>query len=217
MKVSKYARVNVSKEELIELYHVKELSIHDIAEKFSCSSTAISNKFKKFGIDRDHEREAKIISELISVAGKGRKFSEAHKQNIAKKLTGKKRPGIGGCPIGTIAWNKGLTKLNNPDKITNGLSKEAHWNWKGGTSSKNSLVRNSPEYKDWRSKVFKRDNWTCQKCSKRGGQRIEAHHVKKVSEFPDLIFEVENGLTLCVKCHKALHKEETSCLQIPHP
>ena len=53
----------------------------------------------------------------------------------------------------------------------------------------------------WRGEVLKRDNYTCQKCGKKEG-RLEAHHIKPVSEHPELIFEVSNGLTLCPRCHK---------------
>lgn len=35
---------------------------------------------------------------------------------------------------------------------------------------------------------------------------IEAHHLKPVKDYPDLIYDVDNGLTLCYKCHKAEHK-----------
>lgn len=65
--------------------------------------------------------------------------------------------------------------------------------------------RNSPEYKVWRRAVFERDNYTCQKCKKRG-VRIEAHHIKSWAYFPELRFEVSNGITFCDECHKKEHK-----------
>jgi 5-methylcytosine-specific restriction endonuclease McrA len=54
---------------------------------------------------------------------------------------------------------------------------------------------------DWRSAVYLRDNYTCQKCGQRGG-RLNAHHVKPFKDFPELAFDVSNGQTLCVPCHK---------------
>ncbi len=73
--------------------------------------------------------------------------------------------------------------------------------WKGGTSTKNELIRNRNSMRLWREAVFARDNWTCQKCGERGG-RIEAHHVKRFSKYPELRLAIDNGLTLCKSCHK---------------
>jgi 5-methylcytosine-specific restriction endonuclease McrA len=68
----------------------------------------------------------------------------------------------------------------------------------------------SKEYKQWRSDVFKRDNWTCQTCGKRSeaGKPIflEAHHIKSWAKFPKLRFVVDNGVTLCYECHKLTRK-----------
>ena len=96
--------------------------------------------------------------------------------------------------------------------------------WKGGVSSINDLIRECKKYSIWRNKVFKRDEYTCQKCGKVGG-KIEAHHIKKLSnilayikkKFPlmDLqkaaisykpLWDITNGITLCDKCHKLKHK-----------
>ena len=55
--------------------------------------------------------------------------------------------------------------------------------------------------KEWRDLIFKRDNWTCQKCGARGVY-IEAHHIKAVSEYPRLRYLLSNGITLCLDCHK---------------
>lgn len=67
--------------------------------------------------------------------------------------------------------------------------------------------RQTKEYRDWRSMVFERDNFTCQICGKVGGS-LNAHHIKKFNEYPKLRFEVSNGVTLCEKCHRELHKRE---------
>lgn len=41
----------------------------------------------------------------------------------------------------------------------------------------NNDFRRTPEYIKWRNKVYERDNYTCQKCGKRGGN-LNAHHIK---------------------------------------
>lgn len=72
--------------------------------------------------------------------------------------------------------------------------------WKGGKSTQAEIIKGSVAYKEWRTAVFKRDGYTCQTCGKRGGV-LEAHHIKPKCAFPDLVFDVDNGVTLCHDCH----------------
>lgn len=53
----------------------------------------------------------------------------------------------------------------------------------------------------WREKIFKRDNYTCQMCGKRGVY-LEADHIKSWIKFPKLRHVSSNGRTLCRECHK---------------
>ena len=77
-------------------------------------------------------------------------------------------------------------------------------NWKGGVSPKNKIIRRSIYYVNWRNKVFKRDNYTCQKCGKKGVY-LHPHHIKNFANYSDLRFDVNNGITLCKKCHRKFH------------
>jgi 5-methylcytosine-specific restriction endonuclease McrA len=81
---------------------------------------------------------------------------------------------------------------------------ENHYNWRGGITSLDSQIRHSFEYREWRTKVYERDNYTCQVCKERG-KRLCAHHPFSFSEFPELRFNVDNGVTLCVECHWKIH------------
>jgi 5-methylcytosine-specific restriction endonuclease McrA len=86
---------------------------------------------------------------------------------------------------------------------------KAH-SWKGGITPLNEKIRKSTIYKMWRKNIFKRDNYTCQICGEIGG-RLNANHIKKFSDFVGLRFDVNNGITLCKKCHFSLvnrHEEE---------
>ena len=67
--------------------------------------------------------------------------------------------------------------------------------------------RRSAEYKAWRAAVFARDEFTCRVCGERGG-RLNAHHIKKYSVFPELRYDISNGITLCEGCHKEVHRRE---------
>lgn len=72
--------------------------------------------------------------------------------------------------------------------------------WKGGVTEINQKIRTSAPYKEWRKKVFERDNWTCVWCRAKG-VRLNADHIKPFADFPELRFEIDNGRTLCIPCH----------------
>lgn len=87
--------------------------------------------------------------------------------------------------------------------------------WRGGKSKLKRQIYNLYEYRQWRSGVFRRDDYTCQNCNNRGG-KLEAHHItafsviinhydlKTVEEAKNCseLWDINNGLTLCVSCHK---------------
>ena len=74
-------------------------------------------------------------------------------------------------------------------------------NWKGGVTPERKRIRNTKEYKEWRTAIFLRDNYTCVWCGQVGGD-LNADHIKPFARFPDLRFDINNGRTLCVSCHK---------------
>ena len=81
--------------------------------------------------------------------------------------------------------------------------------WRGGKTKLNKLLRTRAKYTEWRKAVFERDNYTCQDCGIKNGEGVkvylQAHHIKPVSKFPDLVYDVSNGITLCKNCHLLRH------------
>lgn len=67
------------------------------------------------------------------------------------------------------------------------------------------IGRFTPEYNAWRTAVFTRDNFTCAVCGQVGG-RLNAHHIKPYAAYPELRYEIDNGITLCEECHRAVHR-----------
>ena len=86
-------------------------------------------------------------------------------------------------------------------------SGENHPRWKGGITPINTRERGRFEYAVWRISVFERDDYTCGKCGNRGAM-LNAHHVKPFSQYPELRFDTDNGITLCRECHKKVHGKE---------
>ena len=82
---------------------------------------------------------------------------------------------------------------------------ENHSSWNPNlTDDDREKSRNCPELTKWRKAVLEHDNDTCQKCKVKGGE-LEAHHILPWALFPELRFEVENGITLCKTCHDRYH------------
>jgi hypothetical protein len=95
--------------------------------------------------------------------------------------------------------------------------------WKGGVYRINQGIRRAIqctfEYRQWRSDIFHRDNFTCQKCGDFSSGNLRAHHLKTFQDIINLhgittveqarnceeLWDINNGVTLCVKCHKKAH------------
>lgn len=94
-------------------------------------------------------------------------------------------------------------------------------NWRGGVSIKSRSERytdmTSARYKHWRVAVFERDNYTCLECGARNGQgrkvTLNADHIKPYAGFPELRYNVDNGRTLCVACHRKTYKDNWALLK----
>ncbi len=80
--------------------------------------------------------------------------------------------------------------------------------WKGGITPENEAIRGSAEAVAWKRAVMSRDGYRCYLCG--AGGRLHAHHIYPFAEFEKLRFDVDNGITLCPKCHRWCHAEEIS-------
>lgn len=55
----------------------------------------------------------------------------------------------------------------------------------------------------WAAMVKARDGYVCKKCG--AEEYLHAHHIKLKSEFPEMMYLVENGITVCRDCHADMH------------
>ncbi|WP_244990367.1 HNH endonuclease [Clostridium algidicarnis] len=65
--------------------------------------------------------------------------------------------------------------------------------------------RHYQEYYKWRDDAYERDKYTCQCCGDNKGHNLNAHHIFNYSEHENLRTNINNGITLCDKCHKLYH------------
>lgn len=121
--------------------------------------------------------------------------SPINKKGYPSHLKGKKRQL-------SAQWYENTKKAN----YKRGLKGNNHWNWKGGITPQNMLLRNRPDYTEWRKSIYARDGWDCQQCGIHcDAGNIVAHHIKVFKDYPELRYEPRNGTTLCRKCHASLH------------
>lgn len=146
---------------------------------------------------------------------KGFKHSEETKKKISKTLEGKKHSLETRKKMSLIHMgNKYRLGKKHTEKTIRKMSDarkgEKNPAWKGGVSPINKIIRKSKEYKEWRKRVFKRDNYTCQKCGVRSGKGIKVylhpHHIMAFAKYPSYRFEEVFGQTLCKGCHFEQHK-----------
>ena len=99
----------------------------------------------------------------------------------------------------SLLWDKINTPEVNAKKAHKGVD---HPKWIKDRTKVKSRAR--PEMTSWKNFVFNRDKFTCNHCQKVGG-KLHAHHKAPYSLFPELRWELNNGMTLCESCHKKLH------------
>ena len=128
-------------------------------------------------------------------------YSEETLRKISENnwCRGKKNPQLTEANLKRVYTSEMRKKMSERQKGEKGS------NYRGGIADINNLIRHSIEYKLWREEVFIRDDYTCWKCNQRG-KRIHAHHIVGFSTYPEGRFDINNGATLCIKCHNDYHK-----------
>lgn len=102
-----------------------------------------------------------------------------------------------GCSV-----SASLKKFHKLNPTAN--SGENHPGWKGGVSTDRARHMTTNEYKNWRTAVFTRDLFKCQRCGINSNE-LEAHHIVPYAVAPALRVDVSNGITFCKMCHKEYH------------
>lgn len=113
--------------------------------------------------------------------------------------------------LGQVAWNKGMKGLwlsRHFDVLNNVQKGENHPRWKGGTKSRDKQSLHNPPYREWRMSVYKRDGFKCRIANKECSGQLEAHHILRWSSYPELRYELNNGITLCLAHHPRKRSEE---------
>lgn len=162
---------------------------------------------------------SKETKEKISLSKRGKKQTKEH---IEKRINARKtNDTLKQTDLTKEKIRKSKTgqkfTLEHKLNISKGTSGKNNWNWKGGVSSLRLKIWKTDKYKEWRLKIFKKNNYLCQICF--SNKRLEAHHIKtfaeiineyKISTVEEAskcieLWLLENGITYCKKCHLKLH------------
>lgn len=134
---------------------------------------------------------------------------------IGHRQSDKSRKKMSLAKLGHLPWNKkapvfisclecGKKKQIKPAHIDRAKYCSKSCANKGkdfGKTDEQKKIRTSRPYSLWRTAVFERDDYTCQDCGERGG-KLNADHILRFADFPELRLELSNGRTLCEPCHK---------------
>jgi len=152
---------------------------------------------------------------------KGISWTEEFRQRIIEIKKGKHYSPDTEFKKGQIAWNKGLNgeyylseESRKKMSVWGGKQGEGTPNWRGGTTKLGQLIRSCRKYRDWREKIFNRDNRTCVKCRvenvpihadhiKPFYEIIKENNIKTVEQAKQCkeLWDINNGRTLCIPCH----------------
>ena len=147
--------------------------------------------------------------------GEGRAKSGAFKLEAHPRWKGGEREKIcQGCgfkiikpskqAISTFEKRKFCTKIC-ADEHGFRYSGESHPNYRPDSRRKSRAGKHGA----WARAVISRDQATCRKC---GAKNLElhAHHIKPYATHPELRWVLDNGLTLCYRCHWQEHTALTA-------
>lgn len=149
----------------------------------------------------DKQNEALLLGR---VKGDNRRTGTKHKEETKQKIS--------------LAHKRFW--LENPDKLAERGKKmrgEKHYRWNGGSSFLNLSIRQMTENRKWMDAVKERDG-ECVNCG--SVENLESHHIKPLVEImeelniksredarkhADVLWDIENGIALCQKCHYGEH------------
>lgn len=104
--------------------------------------------------------------------------------------------------------NAGLKPSDIEAKYNGAVTKEqiyrkkAKWGKEDYFKSDKYAKYRTPQYIAWRTACLTRDKYKCVVCGRGRPARLQVDHIHSWSRYPALRFEVDNGQTLCIPCHK---------------
>jgi len=132
----------------------------------------------------------------------GKKYSKKEKEKMSEILKGR------------MPWNhrRRLSKVHKENiriaMLKHAARGESHYRWNLDREAVRRDLRNDPEYKQWRYRVFKRDRHVCRMNNQDCFGKVQAHHILPWKGYPKERYNINNGITLCQAHHPTTRAEE---------
>jgi hypothetical protein len=198
--------------------YLSGISTIDLAKLRNVSSTTIQRALTRQGISlRSHaesiRKSKKIGRPKFTVPQEG---IDRYLQGVSSVTLGKEY-GVTAATIRTSLKKQGIKVRTYEEAHKAGLLSKCQSayhqgvsveDWKGYKVNDTQRQLRSVEWKQWRTAVYERDNYTCRICGDSRGGNLEPHHIYQRAKYPERIFDVDNGITLCTPCHWAIRRKE---------
>lgn len=146
---------------------------------------------------------SKEAREKMRIAKLGRKQTKEHIEKTRKSNL--KTRSASGYISPLVGRQSPLKGLKRPD-----LSGENNARW---VADRSKLVVSEKKHLDskyriWMREVKNRDGWKCRIANGDCSGRLEAHHILPWRSHPELRYQINNGITLCVFHHPRKREDE---------
>lgn len=177
--------------------YFKAITGSHVGHKHNITLTRYQQMFPEAALES--ERTKNKSREAKSKNGKANKGSKRTAE--FKRIRSEKYKGEGNPFFGKTHSQETRVKLSAHFQ---GVSQES---WEGFSNNEYKRAWKSKRAKRWSQEVFERDDFICALCSIRGGN-LEAHHIVPRAKSKELTYDLNNGITLCVSCHRTTFGKE---------
>ena len=202
---------HIDEADLRRLYETDLWPSTRLAEHFGCSKPTILERLRLIGVRLRHHNDTKrgrpsphrlpLNSNAILAA-----YLDAG-PNVSQAEVGRQF----GCTanvIRRILKEHGVQRRSISQTIGRKRNGSDNPNWRPDlTPDERAKRRDMAMQAKWRAAVYERDGFTCLRCHDDQGGNLNAHHVQCHKTNKRARWDVGNGVTLCVPCHRAFHKQ----------
>ena len=176
--------------------HITEQRIGDFRQsKTKCRECAVEKRRAPYSTVKKafEERSYELLTRTYKNSTQPLKYiCSAHPEEV-QTITYDSINGGHGC------YYCGIERISGKNSV--------HYNHSLTDEDRERNRKLDPKEREWRIKVYKRDNFTCQKCGKYYRNNVNAHHKDAYHWCVERRYDVTNGATLCEWCHKNFHTE----------